>query len=130
MKFCPNCGAVLNDKKKCECGYDVETGEVDEKVYEDFKNAMKANYEQSCDVLPNFGFGTNGFNMDQPIFNKEPDMIDGADYIEQMEEFREAIEKIKQEEAEEEKEIEKMKQNDEYVEVCSGIMPPSKIKEK
>ena len=32
MKFCPECGAVLEDKKICECGYNVETGEVDQTI--------------------------------------------------------------------------------------------------
>ncbi len=29
MKFCPNCGSVLNNKGKCECGYNTKTNEVE-----------------------------------------------------------------------------------------------------
>ena len=37
MKFCPNCGSILEGKIKCDCGYDTLTGEVDEKTYKGFK---------------------------------------------------------------------------------------------
>lgn len=32
MKFCPECRAILEDKKICECGYNVETGKVDQTI--------------------------------------------------------------------------------------------------
>jgi len=51
MKFCPNCGAILEGKLKCDCGYDTLTGEVDENTYTDFKNKEKSLYEQSCDNI-------------------------------------------------------------------------------
>ena len=51
MKFCPNCGTILEGKLKCDCGYDILTGEVDEKIYEDFKNNEKVLYKQSCHFL-------------------------------------------------------------------------------
>lgn len=34
MKFCPECGSVIEGKEMCECGYVVATGEVDKKVRE------------------------------------------------------------------------------------------------
>ena len=32
MKFCPECRAILEDKKICECGYNVETGKIDQTI--------------------------------------------------------------------------------------------------
>ena len=46
MKFCPNCGFPLNNKKKCDCGYDVVSGEVDDKIYEKYNKKIKENYER------------------------------------------------------------------------------------
>ena len=55
MKSCPNCGAILEGKLKCDYGYDTLTGEVDEKIYEDFKNNEKVLYKQSCDNISMMG---------------------------------------------------------------------------
>jgi len=98
MKFCPNCGFPLNNKKKCDCGYDVVSGEVDDKIYEKYNKKIKENYERQCDILK-FGMGINNMNEtlinQQPIFNKEPDIIMGADYIEEMKQLDIDIKKIK-----------------------------------
>lgn len=96
MKFCPNCGFPLEGKEKCDCGYDSTIGEVDEKIYKDYKNNEKSLYEQSCDNIslmgktnPNDIFGgakMMGINpnlsdeeilnqIHQPIFNRENDNL-------------------------------------------------------
>ena len=106
MKFCPNCGSILEGKLKCDCGYDTLTGEVDEKVYEDFKNNEKALYEQSCDnisfmgttnqhdivagvkmmgVNPNLSTDELLNQMHQPIFNKDNDNLYGEELAKLME---------------------------------------------
>ena len=100
MKFCPNCGSILEGKLKCDCGYDTLTGEVDEKIYKDFKNNEKSLYEQSCDNLGMMDIANQnniiggakmmGMNsnlsteevlkqMQQPIFNKDNDNIYGEE---------------------------------------------------
>ena len=100
MKFCPNCGSILEEKLKCDCGYDTLTGEIDEKIYKDFKNNEKSLYEQSCDNLGMMGIANQndiiggakmmGMNsnlsneevlkqMQQPIFNKDNDNIYGEE---------------------------------------------------
>lgn len=100
MKFCPNCGSILEGKLKCDCGYDTLTGEVDEKGYKDFKNKEKSLYEQSSDNLrlmgttnqydiitgakmmginPNLSTEETLNQMQQPIFNKDNDNIYGEE---------------------------------------------------
>ena len=106
MKFCPNCGAILEGKLKCDCGYDTLSGEVDEKIYEDFKNKEKVLYKQSCDNISMMGTANQhdivagvkmmGMNlnlstdeivsqMQQPIFNKDNDNIFGEELAKLME---------------------------------------------
>ena len=101
MKFCPNCGSILEGKIKCNCGYDTSTGEIDEKTYKDFKNN-----EQSCDNLGMMGItnqydiagGTKMMGMNpnlsteeilnqikKPIFNKDNDNIFGEELVKLME---------------------------------------------
>lgn len=93
MKFCPNCGSILEGKLKCDCGYDTLTGEVDEKIYKDL-------YEQSCDNLGMMGIANQNNNiggakmmgmnsnlsteevlkqMQKPVFNKDNDNIYGEE---------------------------------------------------
>ena len=100
MKFCPNCGSILEEKLKCDFGYDTLTGEIDEKIYKDFKNNEKSLYEQFCDNLGMMGIANQndiiggakmmGMNsnlsneevlkqMQQPIFNKDNDNIYGEE---------------------------------------------------
>jgi len=96
MKFCPNCGFPLEGKEKCECGYDVKTGEVDVEVSQQYNETIKGNYDRQCDNL--FVGSMGGFfnpNEQPVIFNKEPDIIMGADYIEQMKQFHKDLEEIK-----------------------------------
>ena len=98
MKFCPNCGSILEGKLKCDCGYDTLTGEVDETTYNEFKNNEKSLYGQSCD---NLGMSGNQYDifdgakmmgmnpnlsneeilnqMQQPIFNKDNDNLYGEE---------------------------------------------------
>lgn len=52
MKFCPECGAILEDKKICECGYNVETGEVDQNIRQR-KNEETKVHLGSYDVMDN-----------------------------------------------------------------------------
>lgn len=106
MKFCPNCGSILEGKLRCGCGYDTLTGEVDEKTYNDFKNNEKSLYEQSCDNMSLMGITNQhdivagakmmGMNpnlsteeilnqMQQPIFNKDNDNIFGEELAKIME---------------------------------------------
>ena len=106
MKSCPNCGAILEGKLKCDYGYDTLTGEVDEKIYEDFKNNEKVLYKQSCDNISMMGTANQhdivagikmmGMNpnlstdeivsqMQQPIFNKDNDNIFGEELAKLME---------------------------------------------
>lgn len=107
MKFCPNCGSPLEGKTKCNCGYNVETNEVDEKEYEEFKNREKTLYEQQCDNMPfgmmtkeqylentkKMGIDSNISNDEilnqrsQPIFNKENDNLKGEDLVRIIENF-------------------------------------------
>ena len=105
MKFCPNCGSILEGKLKCDCGYDTLTGEVDEKIYNDFKNNEKSLYEKSSDNISMMGvtnqydiiagakmMGMNpGFSneeimnqINQPIFNKDNDNLFGEELSELM----------------------------------------------
>ena len=110
MKFCPNCGFPLNEKKICECGYNIETNEVDKEISEKYNQKPKENYERQCDN--NIGFGMqmqmhgnsmglgmhmNGNNIEtqEVIFNKEPDIIMGIDYIEEMKQLQKDIEEVK-----------------------------------
>ena len=102
MKFCPNCGSIIEGKTKCSCGYDTLTGEIDDKTYKDFKNNEKSLYEQSCDNLSFMGINNQydtiggakmmGINpnlsnkeilnqMNQPIFNRDNDNISGEEII-------------------------------------------------
>lgn len=108
MKFCPNCGSVLEGKLKCNCGYYTLTGEVDEQIYKDFKDNEKSLYEQSYDNVGFMGM-TNHYDMftgakmmgmnpnlsneeslkqmNQPIFNKDNDNLTGEDLTKLMNEF-------------------------------------------
>ena len=106
MKFCPNCGSILEGKIKCDCGYDTLTGEVDEKTYKDFKKNEKSLYEQSCDnisligetnqndivagakmmgINPNLSDEKILYQIHQPIFNKDNDNIFGEELAKIME---------------------------------------------
>ena len=46
MKFCPNCGYPLEGKNICTCGYNVDTNQIDEKIYEAYKKKGKDIYEK------------------------------------------------------------------------------------
>ena len=107
MKFCPNCGFPLEGKTNCNCGYNVETWEVDKVINEDYKEKEKSLYENSCD---NMMMGMNKLNlidgarqmgvnpnitdkeiiehMNRPIFNKENDNLTSNDLIEIMNNFQ------------------------------------------
>ena len=91
MKFCPNCGYSLDNKKVCECGYNVETNEVDDKF-----NKMYKENEKHCDNIPSdvingmrmMGVDSNVTDEDiiksinGPIFNKENDnIIDSSEFL-------------------------------------------------
>ena len=99
MKFCPNCGFPLEVKKVCNCGYNIETNEVDIKRNEEYNIIIKDNYERQCDNFQmglGMSFGNQDLIMEQkPIFNKEPDIIMGRDYIEQMKKLHKDIEDAK-----------------------------------
>ncbi len=97
MKFCPNCGFPLNEKKICECGYNIETNEVDKEISEKYNQKPKENYERQCDNNIGFGMQMNGNNIEtqEVIFNKEPDIIMGIDYIEEMKQLQKDIEEVK-----------------------------------
>ena len=32
MKFCPECGSIIEGKEICECGYEVSTGMINEDI--------------------------------------------------------------------------------------------------
>ena len=103
MKFCPNCGSILEEKLKCNCGYDTLTEEIDEKTYKNFINNEKSLYEQSYDNMSLMGI-TNQYDVvtgakmmgmnpntsteeilnqiHQPIFNKDNDNIFGKELTE------------------------------------------------
>ena len=102
MKFCSNWGSILEGKLKCSCGYNVETGEVDEEEYQSFKEREKSLYEQSSDNMsmmgiPNqydvvegarmMGMNPNLSNeeilsqLNQPIFNKDNDNLSGEELL-------------------------------------------------
>jgi len=99
MKFCPNCGFPLEGKKVCNCGYNIETNEVDTKMNEEYNKIIKDNYERQRDNFQmglGMSFGNQDLIMEQKhIFNKEPDIIMGRDYIEQMKELHKDIEDAK-----------------------------------
>lgn len=80
MKFCPNCGNPLEGKEKCNCGYNTKTNEVDEKIYEEYKQIEKDNYKRQCDnmVFDNNPLGVNP-NPNQVIFNKDNDNLKAKD---------------------------------------------------
>ncbi len=103
MKFCPNCGSIIEGKLKCDCGYDTLTGEVDEKTYKEYKKNEKSLYEHSCDNMSLMGTTSQhdivtgakmmGMNpnlsteellnqMQHPIFNKDNDNIFGEELVE------------------------------------------------
>ena len=102
MKFCPNCGSILEGKLKCNCGYNVETGEVDKDEYQSFKEREKSLYEQSSDNISMMGMANQydvvdgakmmGINpnlsneeilsqFNQPIFNKDNDNLSGEELL-------------------------------------------------
>ena len=92
MKFCPNCGALLEGKMVCDCGYNVETGEVDDRVFEEFKEKESARYEMSCDNMSMFGTGSMGIEIAPPgqvIFNKDNDNYKSEELAELMKRFAE-----------------------------------------
>lgn len=110
MKYCPNCGYPLEDKKICNCGYNVETNEVDEKVYEEYKENEKKSYEQQCDNMinnpidmitsarlmelnPNVTDDEFLKNVNRPIFNKENDHLTSSDIAEMMKRLNDEKEK-------------------------------------
>ncbi|MBR3898591.1 MAG: hypothetical protein IKJ43_04875 [Bacilli bacterium] len=70
MKFCPNCGMPIENKIKCQCGFDVILGEVDEEVFEKYKEKTNSLYESQKDVM-----NANNPLNNQKIFNKENDYI-------------------------------------------------------
>ncbi len=74
MKFCPNCGSVLENKTICDCGYNIKTKEVDENTYIEYKNKEKENYFRSSDNI----MGINP-NTEQVIFNKDNDNLKSED---------------------------------------------------
>ena len=53
MKFCHNCGFPLDGKTICTCGYNVETGEINKDVNDE--------YNRSFDNMNSFI--NNGFSM-------------------------------------------------------------------
>lgn len=55
MKFCPECGSILEDKKICQCGYDVEKGKVDENIRQQYEDNQKkiAQEIQVNNFIPN-----------------------------------------------------------------------------
>lgn len=102
MKSCPNCGAVLEGKLKCDCGYDTVSGEVDENINKEFKNNEASLYGLSCDnmsmmsgvnqfdsiagakmmgINPKFSDNEITKQLNQPIFNKENDNIYGEELL-------------------------------------------------
>lgn len=90
MKFCPNCGFLLEDKKICDCGYNVDTNEIDTQINYEYNKKIKENYERQCGV-----FQISMKMSQQPIFNKESDIIMEVDYIEQMRQLYKDIEEAK-----------------------------------
>ena len=72
MKFCPNCGYPF-------CWYNVDTNQIDEKIYEVYKKKGKDIYKKQCDNIP---FGMNMKNCintsTKTIYNKENDNITGS----------------------------------------------------
>ncbi len=105
MKFCPECGSILDGKEKCQCGYDTLTGKIDESVYKEFKNNERPLYEQSCGKMgmmtgmnqydfvtgakimginPSFSDDEILNQVNQKIFNKDNDNLQSEDIIEIM----------------------------------------------
>ena len=52
MKFCPNCGLPLDGKTKCECGYNVETNEVDKEMNQQYEDTIKGNTVKTLWLKP------------------------------------------------------------------------------
>lgn len=76
MKFCPNCGFLLEGKIKCSCGFNSEKNEVDEKNYEEWKRKEKSNYERSCNNQSmKVGTFTPLDDSSPIIFNKDNDNL-------------------------------------------------------
>ena len=87
MKFCPNCGFILEGKIKCDCGYDTLTGEVDEKTYKDFKTNQNDIVvgAKMMGINPNLSDEKILEQINQPIFNKDNDNIFGEELAKIME---------------------------------------------
>ena len=100
MKFCPNCGNILEGKIKCDCGFDTLTEEVDKNKFKDFKNRENSLYDQSCDNISLMHeineydivdsakmMGMNPYlsnkeilnQLNSPIFNKDNDNLFGKE---------------------------------------------------
>ena len=97
MKFCPNCGMPLNDKVKCECGYDVESNTVDETIYATYIDDQKRLYESQIDNMSMIGMsrmmGVDKSVTDEEIiamhnrviFNKDPDnILDSSELLKEL----------------------------------------------
>ena len=87
MKFCPNCGSILEGKIKCDCGYDTLTGEVEEKTYKDFKTNQNDIVvgAKMMGINPNLSDEKILDQIHQPIFNKDNDNIFGEELAKIME---------------------------------------------
>lgn len=70
MKFCPECGSIIEDKKTCQCGYDVEKGKVDENIRKQYEDNQKkfAKEIQANNIIPNTYIDEIPMNFKDDIF--------------------------------------------------------------
>lgn len=90
MKFCPNCGFPLEEKKICNCGYNVDTNEVDEKTFEQYKETEQRKNIMLNNIQDTNMFFNNNQNLnEQPIFNKDNDNLKSEDIERILKEYNE-----------------------------------------
>lgn len=87
MKFCPNCGNIIENKTICECGYNKETNDIE-----------KINEEKQVDVgyiIDNRMMGESFEDASKRLSNTEVhypqnDVVDTEYIIELMKKYPEA----------------------------------------
>ncbi len=59
MKFCPECGSIIENKTKCECGYEVSTGKVNKEVREKKEKELSKYNPSNDNILGNIFIDNN-----------------------------------------------------------------------